>query len=48
MADIVCQDIHKYYGDNHILQGISFEIYEGERVGFLVKMEQEKPLFLIY
>lgn len=37
MADIVCQDIHKYYGDNHILQGISFEIYEGERVGLLGK-----------
>ena len=47
MADIVCQDIHKYYGDNHILQGISFEIYEGERVG-LGKNGAGKPLFLIY
>ncbi|HZK25965.1 MAG TPA: ABC-F type ribosomal protection protein [Thermoclostridium sp.] len=37
MADIVCQDIHKYYGDSHILKGISFEIYEGERVGLLGK-----------
>ncbi|NLM11693.1 MAG: ABC-F type ribosomal protection protein [Clostridiaceae bacterium] len=37
MADIVCQDIHKYYGANHILKGISFEIYEGERVGLLGK-----------
>ena len=37
MADIVCQDIHQYYRDNHILQGISFEIYEGERVGLLGK-----------
>lgn len=35
MAEIVCQDIHKYYGANHILKGISFEIYEGERVGLL-------------
>jgi len=37
MADIVCQDVHKYYGANHILKGISFEIYEGERVGLLGK-----------
>lgn len=37
MVDIVCQDVHKYYGANHILKGISFEIYEGERVGLLGK-----------
>lgn len=37
MADIVCQNVHKYYGENHILKGISFEIYEGERVGLLGK-----------
>lgn len=37
MADIVCQDVHKYYGVNHILKGVSFEIFEGERVGLLGK-----------
>lgn len=37
MVDIVCQDVHKYYGANHVLKGISFEIYEGERVGLLGK-----------
>lgn len=37
MADIAVKDLHKYYGANHILKGISFEIYEGERVGLLGK-----------
>lgn len=37
MAEIVCQNVHKYYGTNHILKGVSFEIYEGERVGLLGK-----------
>jgi len=37
MADIVVKDLQKYYGANHILKGISFEIFEGERVGLLGK-----------
>lgn len=37
MADIVVKDLHKYYGANHILKGMSFEIFEGERVGLLGK-----------
>lgn len=37
MTDIVVNDIQKYYGANHILKGISFEIYEGEKVGLLGK-----------
>ena len=41
MAEIVCQDIHKYYGANHILKGISLK-YEGERVGLLGRNGAEK------
>jgi len=37
MADIACYNVHKNYGANHILKGITFEIYEGERVGLLGK-----------
>jgi len=35
MAEIVLNDIHKYYGDNHILKGVSMEIYEGSVVGLI-------------
>ncbi|HEX9264052.1 MAG TPA: ATP-binding cassette domain-containing protein, partial [Candidatus Binatia bacterium] len=28
-------DIHTYYGDSHILQGISFEVEKGKVVGLL-------------
>ncbi len=37
MADIIVNDLNKYYGGNHILKGLSFEIYEGEKVGILGK-----------
>jgi len=37
MIDIAANELHKYYGSNHILKGISFEIYSGERVGLLGK-----------
>lgn len=37
MTDIACRNIHKYYCANHVLKGISFEIFEGERVGLLGK-----------
>ena len=37
MIDIAVQKIDKYYGSNHVLKGISFEIYDGEKVGLLGK-----------
>ena len=35
MIDIAMHELHKYYGANHVIKGISFEIYRGERVGLL-------------
>lgn len=35
MAEIVLKDIHKYYGTQHVLRGVSLEIYEGTKVGLL-------------
>ena len=37
MIDIAVQELSKYYGANHVLKGISFEIYSGEKVGLLGK-----------
>lgn len=37
MIDISVQELHKYYGSNHVIRGISFEIYSGEKVGLLGK-----------
>ena len=37
MAEIVLKDIHKYYGVQHVLKGISLEIYEGTTTGLLGK-----------
>jgi len=35
MIDISVHELNKYYGANHVLKGISFEIYKGEKVGLL-------------
>ena len=35
MIDISVHELNKYYGSNHVLKGISFEIYRGEKVGLL-------------
>lgn len=35
--DIIVQDVHKYYGSEHILKGLSFKVYNGEKVGVLGK-----------
>ena len=35
MIEITMHELHKYYGANHVIKGISFEIYRGERVGLL-------------
>ena len=35
--EIVVRELHKYFGSEHILKGISFEINKGEKVGLLGK-----------
>ena len=37
MAEIILNDIHKYYGTNHILKGVSLEIFEDSVVGLIGK-----------
>ena len=37
MIEIALQDIEKYYGANHVLKGVSFEVNQGDRVGLLGK-----------
>lgn len=37
MIDIAANEINKYYGANHVLKGITFEVYSGEKVGLLGK-----------
>ena len=37
MIDIAVHELHKYYGSNHVIKGISFEINSGEKVGLLGK-----------
>ena len=35
MIDIAVHELNKYNGSNHILKGITLEIYGGEKVGLL-------------
>ena len=35
MIDISIRDVHKYYGANHVLRGVSFDVQAGEHVGLL-------------
>ncbi|MCL2577051.1 MAG: ATP-binding cassette domain-containing protein [Defluviitaleaceae bacterium] len=37
MIDISVHELNKYYGSNHVIKGVSFEIYAGEKVGLLGK-----------
>jgi len=37
MIDISVHELHKYYGSNHVIKGVSFEIYSGEKIGLLGK-----------
>jgi ATPase subunit of ABC transporter with duplicated ATPase domains len=37
MISFSVNDLNKYYGSNHVLKGLSFEIFEGEKVGLLGK-----------
>ncbi|MCL2605115.1 MAG: ATP-binding cassette domain-containing protein [Defluviitaleaceae bacterium] len=35
MIDISVHELNKYYGANHVLHGISLEVYSGEKIGLL-------------
>lgn len=35
MAEISVNNLNKFFGENHVLKDISFEIYSGERVGLI-------------
>ena len=37
MVDISVHGLNKYYGANHVIKGITFEVYSGEKVGLLGK-----------
>lgn len=37
MSEIVLRDIHKYFGTNHVLKGVSLEIFENSIVGLIGK-----------
>ncbi|MCL2422053.1 MAG: ABC-F family ATP-binding cassette domain-containing protein [Defluviitaleaceae bacterium] len=37
MIDISVHELNKYYGSNHVIKGVSFEVYSGEKVGLLGK-----------
>ncbi len=35
MAEITVSQLNKYYGENHVLRDLTFEIFKGERVGIV-------------
>lgn len=37
MITLSVNELNKYYGANHVLKGLSFEIFEGEKIGLLGK-----------
>jgi len=37
MAVISVNELNKYYGEKHILKGVTFQVFEGERIGLLGK-----------
>ena len=37
MIDISVHELNKYYGSNHVLKGMTFEVYSGEKIGLLGK-----------
>ena len=41
------RDIHTYYGDSHILQGVSLEVYPGEIVVVLGRQGAGKTTTLL-
>lgn len=39
------KDVHKYYGDNHVLKGVDFALERGEKVAFLGRNGEGKSTF---
>ncbi len=37
MIDLAAYELNKYYGSNHVIKGVTFEVYTGEKVGLLGK-----------
>lgn len=37
MIDISVQEVNKFYGSNHVIKGVTFEVYSGEKIGLLGK-----------
>jgi len=37
MIDIAAYELNKFYGSNHVLKGVTFEVYTGEKIGLLGK-----------
>ena len=37
MIDISVHELNKYYGTNHVIKGVTFEVYNGEKIGLLGK-----------
>ena len=37
MIEISAHELNKFYGSNHVLKGISFEVYRGEKIGLIGK-----------
>ena len=35
MAEISVQELHKYFGEHHVLKGLSFDLQEGERASIV-------------
>ncbi len=35
MIDIAAFELNKYYGSNHVINGVTFEIFSGEKIGLL-------------
>ena len=35
MSEISVQNLHKYFGEHHLLKGLSFELFAGERAGIV-------------
>ena len=35
MAEISVQELHKYFGEHHVLKGLSFDLQPGERASIV-------------